>query len=173
VRLPRSSRERLASKLTAAYAEGLLGDRTLSYRLGVLFGEPVIDPQRLVGDLSLRPDRWPLVRSPWTLIDTIRRRVGAPRRRDSQEPSLLLALDWSAGSHDDLLIGRDARACDVLLNDRTVSRRHARLRYRDGSWIIQDLRSTNGISLNGERVGRCRLQPGDELLLGAQRLEVD
>jgi hypothetical protein len=173
VRLPGSSRDRLAGRLTAAYAEGLLGDRTLSYRLGVLFGEPVIDPQRLVGDLSVRSDRWPVMRSLWALIHAFRQRIGARSRREWHERSLLLALDWSAGVHDDLLIGRDDRACDVLLSDRTVSRRHARLRYRDGNWIIQDLRSTNGTSLNGERVGRARLKPGDELFLGTQRLEVD
>jgi pilus assembly protein CpaF len=61
----------------------------------------------------------------------------------------------------------------VVLGDATVSRRHARLVFRDGGWIIQDLASTNGTRLNGQAVGRACLRPGDQLLLGHQLLRVD
>jgi pSer/pThr/pTyr-binding forkhead associated (FHA) protein len=54
-----------------------------------------------------------------------------------------------------------------------VSRRHARLVFRDGNWIVQDLQSTNGTSLNGTPIGRSELRPGDELQIGAQRLQID
>ena len=70
------------------------------------------------------------------------------------------------------MIGRHPD-CDVVMADATVSRRHARLIFRDGGWIIQDLASTNGTRLNGEYVGRCRLRPGDQLALGDQLLQID
>ena len=146
-------RHRLARTLNAAYAEGLLSEETLAHRLDVLFASAVIDPVRLVGDLTRRVPR---------------RRRGHGRR---DEKAILLALDWS-GAQEELLVGRHY-ACDVVITDATVSRRHARLIFRDGGWIVQDLESTNGTLLNGKRVGRCRLRPGDQLALGDQRLRVD
>ena len=61
----------------------------------------------------------------------------------------------------------------MIVPAETVSRRHARLIFRDGGWILQDLNSTNGTRLNGRYVGRCRLRPGDQLALGDQLLRVD
>jgi pSer/pThr/pTyr-binding forkhead associated (FHA) protein len=61
----------------------------------------------------------------------------------------------------------------VVLADESVSREHARLFFRDGAWIVQDLDSTNGTLVNRERVGRCQLQPGDRLQLGDQSLDID
>jgi pSer/pThr/pTyr-binding forkhead associated (FHA) protein len=72
----------------------------------------------------------------------------------------------------DLVVGRGP-GCAVALSDDSVSRRHARLVFRDGAWIIQDLGSTNGTIVNGERVGRCRLELGDRVRLGDQLLEID
>jgi pilus assembly protein CpaF len=83
----------------------------------------------------------------------------------------VLALDWS-GAQEDLLIGRGG-ACDIALSNLTVSRAHARLIFRDGTWIVNDLASKNGITLNGAQVGRCQLRPGDRLALGLQLLEID
>jgi pilus assembly protein CpaF len=54
-----------------------------------------------------------------------------------------------------------------------VSRRPARLVFRDGGWILQDLGSTNGTLVNGEPAGRCRLQPGDHLVIGDHHLRID
>jgi pilus assembly protein CpaF len=69
-------------------------------------------------------------------------------------------------------VGRH-HGCDVVIDHPMVSRRHARLRFRDGRWILQDLESTNGTLVNGAAVGRCQLRPGDELALGDYRLVVD
>jgi FHA domain len=151
---PGARRHRLARTLNAAYAEGLLSERTLTHRLDLLFASSVIDPVGLVGDLTRRVPR--------------RHRR---RRRRQDDGGTLLALDWS-GAQEELVIGRHP-ACDVVVSHPTVSRRHARLTFRDGGWTLQDLESTNGTRLNGKRVGRCRLAPGDQLALGEQSLRVD
>ena len=41
--------------------------------------------------------------------------------------------------------------CEVVLDDPNVSRRHAEVRPSGGSWIVNDLGSTNGIKVNGRR----------------------
>ncbi len=97
------------------------------------------------------------------------RRTVADRARATQPP--LLALDWS-GACEELLVGRHY-ACDVVVGDMSVSRKHARLSFRDGHWVLRDLDSTNGTRVNGTRVVRCRLEPGDRLRLGSADLLVD
>jgi hypothetical protein len=51
------SRQRLASVLNSAFAEGLLSEQTHVHRLGLLFGPQLIDQQQLIGDLTLRRAR--------------------------------------------------------------------------------------------------------------------
>ena len=162
-------RQRLARTLNAAYAEGLLSERTLTHRLDALFAGELIDPARLVGDLTRRVPRRRPGRTPLgALASGLRRtRIGTA----VPETGILLALDWS-GAREELLIGRHP-SCDVVVADDTVSRQHARLTFRDGGWIVQDLDSTNGTRLNGQYVGRCRLRPGDQLTVGRQRLQID
>jgi FHA domain len=150
---PGDRRHRLARTLNAAYAEGLLSERTLAHRLDLLFASAVVDPVKVVGDLTRRvPRRW-------------------RRRRSRDDGGMLLALDWT-GVQEELVVGRHP-SCDVVVSDPTASRRHARLVFRDGGWVVQDLESTNGTRLNGERVGRCRVHPGDQLALGNQLLRID
>ncbi|MBV9819562.1 MAG: FHA domain-containing protein [Solirubrobacterales bacterium] len=158
---PGASRQRLAAVLNAAYGDGLLSDATLAHRLDELLRSRVLDPQRLVGDLT--------VRRPQQALARITRRLAREAWPGGCE--VLLALDW-AGARAELLVGRHP-ACDVVLHDPTVSRRHARLRFRDGHWVLQDLDSTNGSRVNRRRVVRCRLEPGDQVRLGSQRLLVD
>ena len=166
---PGAYRNRLARTLNAAYAEGLLSERTLAHRLDVLFDGAVIDPARLVGDLTRRVPRRRLRRR---LLSALNGRTRpSPAVAGPPERVILLALDWS-GTRDELLIGRHPD-CDVVVEADTVSRRHARLIFRDGGWIVQDLASTNGTRLNGQPVGRCRLRPGDQLALADQVLQVD
>jgi FHA domain len=170
---PGSSRQRLAGILSAAFAEGLLSEQTLSHRLGLVFGPRLVDPDRITGDLALRTRRngsW------WTALGSMAaqfyRDATLMIRPDRSAPApLLLTLD-PGPQEDELLIGR-ASDCDVLLEDRSVSRRHARLIFRDSQWVINDLGSTNGTVVNGVRVGRCQLRAGDHLLLGSQPIHID
>ncbi len=67
------------------------------------------------------------------------------------------------------VLGR-AASCSVRIDEESVSREHARLYERDGAWHIVDLNSRNGTFLNGRRVTKGEVRPGDELALGRVRL---
>jgi pSer/pThr/pTyr-binding forkhead associated (FHA) protein len=54
----------------------------------------------------------------------------------------------------------------IPLSDPTASRNHAKVHYHEGSWVVEDLGSTNGIIFNGERVGKLSLSPGDMFQIG-------
>jgi hypothetical protein len=62
-------------------------------------------------------------------------------------------------------IGRRATA-DIVLDDSTVSRRHALVLDRGGGAVIADDRSLNGVFVNGERVREAPLRHGDEVRIG-------
>src|SRR5213078_4009453 len=62
-------------------------------------------------------------------------------------------------------IGRSHTA-DVVLEDSSVSRRHAIIARRGQSSVLLDDRSLNGVHLNGERVIEAPLSHGDEILIG-------
>jgi hypothetical protein len=168
---PEVFRAQIASTLNAGYVEGLLSEDTFARRLDQLLEARLVDPLSLIGDLNFRGSvggrRGRLARA---LAGAIRG-ICSLRVGRSENRAVLLALDWSGGQQQ-LFLGRD-RGCDVVLSDPSVSRRHARLRFRDGSWVLQDLRSTNGTSVNGVRVGRCQLWPGDRLALGDEHLKID
>jgi pSer/pThr/pTyr-binding forkhead associated (FHA) protein len=48
----------------------------------------------------------------------------------------------------------------------TVSRKHARLSFEGGTWVLEDLGSVNGIVFQGRRVDKVQLSPGDPFELG-------
>jgi hypothetical protein len=162
---PGSHRQHLARRLNDAYAEGVLSEKTLVHRLELLFKRPLVDPASVVGDLPKRRARGVMA------VALERSKVAARQIAARRSPPVLLALDWDGGG-DDLVIGRHPD-CDIVLARPAVSRRHARLTYRDGAWIVEDLDSTNGTVVNGARVGRCRLHAGDQLVIGDTRLVVD
>jgi hypothetical protein len=60
--------------------------------------------------------------------------------------------------------------CDLQLTDPGVSRRHARLRYQNEVFLIEDLASTNGTLVNNVPVGERQLSPGDRIRLGSTTL---
>jgi hypothetical protein len=68
------------------------------------------------------------------------------------------------------VLGR-SRKCDIVVDDPNVSREHAEIRPRGGSWVLTDLGSTNGSSINGRRTdGAEVLKPGDEIELGTSTM---
>ncbi|HEX2981701.1 MAG TPA: FHA domain-containing protein [Anaerolineaceae bacterium] len=67
---------------------------------------------------------------------------------------------------NEIHVGRDL-GNDIVINDAEVSRRHARLMLQTGGYIIEDLGSTNGTTVNGQRlIGPYLLRPGDVINLG-------
>lgn len=73
-------------------------------------------------------------------------------------------IDLSRGI---MRIGRDT-INDIVLEDKEVSRRHARLEARGMSWVLMDVGSTNGTFLNDRELDGCvKLKRGDRITVGS------
>ncbi len=69
-------------------------------------------------------------------------------------------------------VGRSHR-CDLVVDERSVSRVHAMISWSGGRLSVQDLNSSNGTYINGELLrGEADLCDGDEVLLGEAKLRV-
>ena len=66
---------------------------------------------------------------------------------------------------DPIRVGRDP-GCDVVVAEATVSRRHVRLFWEGGELFVEDLNSSGGTFLNGLKIQRAAIGPGDVLRLG-------
>jgi pSer/pThr/pTyr-binding forkhead associated (FHA) protein len=91
--------------------------------------------------------------------------------------SLVIHQGAGAGSEHsvdgELILGRDDATADLVISDPGVSRRHARVMTEDGAVILEDLGSSNGTYVNGERIsGAVELTAGDEIQIGATFLGV-
>jgi FHA domain/Domain of unknown function (DUF1707) len=148
MRVSEREREQAVALLRARCVEGYLSFDTFEYRLGrALAARSVVELRQLVSDIVR-------IRRPWTVRLT---RSGAA----APVPAVHLTLP----DEGTVVVGRSS-GCDVTLDEPTVSRRHLELRALDGSWLAVDLGSTNGTWLLGRRLGRARVLPGDELVLG-------
>jgi len=76
-------------------------------------------------------------------------------------------------------IGREAKLNDVCIAEGTVSSQHAVIEYRDGSYYLRDLRSSNGTFINGKQmsdpdsVREAMLRPGDRIRFDAYEFVFD
>ena len=69
-------------------------------------------------------------------------------------------------SGNEIIIGRDINA-DIVINTAEVSRGHSRLRLQNGGYVLEDLGSTNGTFVNGQRLTAPRvMRPGETIMLG-------
>lgn len=69
-------------------------------------------------------------------------------------------------TNDEYSLGRES-SNDIVISDPEVSRRHVRLFLQGTSYVIEDLGSTNGTSVSGQRLtGPFTLRPGDLITLG-------
>ncbi len=71
----------------------------------------------------------------------------------------------------DLSIGR-TEGNDLVLNHPSVSRKHARVEVRNNGWWIVDLKSTNGVKVNGNLITESQINSGDRILIGSVQLDI-
>lgn len=75
---------------------------------------------------------------------------------------------------DRFVLGRSARDANLPLKDGGVSRQHAIIeRDASGAHTIVDMASTNGVRVNGARVTRAPIRPGDVLEIGPFEIRVE
>lgn len=150
VRPSHDTREQTIAQLRRGYLAGRLGSDTFAHRLDDALESGSREQLRgLTADLPAAPPR--------PLLARLRARL-----RPRSLPVLVGAQ---------LVVGR-SRACQVVLGDETVSRRHAELRFRDGRWMLRDLGSSNGTYVNGRRVVEAEVRPGDLVQLGGAELRL-
>jgi predicted component of type VI protein secretion system len=90
-------------------------------------------------------------------------------------PVRLVALDEGPDIMLDramVVVGRHP-SCDTRLDSLRVSRQHCCMSQDKGEVTVRDLGSTNGIRINGQRVERGRLRPGDELSIAHIRFRLE
>ena len=96
-------------------------------------------------------------------------------------PTLPLALRFISGKYQggefpipvdgEIVIGRSSELEMVLVED-MVSRRHAKISVTAGEIFIEDLSSTNGSFVNGERITKTKVGEGDRILVGTSIIKV-
>jgi pSer/pThr/pTyr-binding forkhead associated (FHA) protein len=62
---------------------------------------------------------------------------------------------------DQFIIGRGSKSSDLPIKDGNISRKHAAIIRRNGTYFIKDLGSTNGIDFKGMRIDNKRIDEGD------------
>jgi hypothetical protein len=159
--LENARRERLAL-LSLPVIEFVTDDRLGLGEFGIQ--TRVVQPEHEQARPQQEPD------SGRTMIYSAAGRVSEPleeRARARQETALLVIDDKRmVVGPQGATIGR-SRQCDIVLDDPNISRQHAEIRPRGGSWVLSDLGSTNGCVLGGRRIdGPEVVRPGDEIELG-------
>jgi pSer/pThr/pTyr-binding forkhead associated (FHA) protein len=79
--------------------------------------------------------------------------------------------EFPLSENREIIIGRSSDLDMVLVED-MVSRKHARIACTDSEIAIEDLNSTNGTFVNGEKIRRSTLKEGDRVLIGTSILTV-
>jgi hypothetical protein len=95
--------------------------------------------------------------------------------------TLPLALRFISGKYQggefplpedgEIVVGRSSELDMVLVED-MVSRRHAKISVEGGDIFLEDLGSTNGSFVNGEKITRTKLAEGDRILIGTSIIKV-
>ena len=70
------------------------------------------------------------------------------------------------------LVGRNRHVCDLHLNHSSISKIHCLIVKTDGLLFIRDLGSSNGTRVNGQRVSRGALLPGDQLAFANLKFKI-
>jgi pSer/pThr/pTyr-binding forkhead associated (FHA) protein len=73
---------------------------------------------------------------------------------------------------DVTIVGRQQEHCDLVLERKSVSKIHCVIVKTDGLLFVRDLSSTNGTKVNGQRIIRGALLPGDQLSFAGEKFRV-
>jgi pSer/pThr/pTyr-binding forkhead associated (FHA) protein len=73
---------------------------------------------------------------------------------------------------DVTIVGRQSDHCDIVLSRKSVSKIHCVIVKTDGLLFVRDLDSTNGTKVNGQRIVRGALLPGDQLAFAGEKFKV-
>jgi FHA domain/DUF1707 SHOCT-like domain len=180
-------RERAVGELGAGFAAGRLSHETFVHRMNAAFAArsrgqldrlladlPPKAPGRLARMLgSVRNSGREIGSAAREVIESVasaaRRQRTWALRIEAPGSAAPVPLHFPPGSARPFTIGRD-RGCDLFVPDPTVSRLHARLEpvsAKDG-WLLADLGSKNGTTLNGWRVREpVQVRAGDRVRFGA------
>lgn len=151
-------RDSVLEQLAVGFARGELSEHTHAARVEAALGADSVR--------ELRAVTWDL---PTMRDHLIALMLGAVDGIEVVADGRWLARD---ATHASWLLGRQG-CCDVRFATKTVSRRHALITKRRRCWSIVDLGAKNGTFVNGVRILRRRLTPGDHVELGADvRLEI-
>ena len=71
-----------------------------------------------------------------------------------------------------LLVGR-RESCDIVLRFANVSAHHCQMYVNGGYWYVRDMKSRNGVKVNGIRVQEKRVDPGDSLAVAKHKYELN
>jgi FHA domain-containing protein/uncharacterized protein DUF1707 len=152
-------REAVVRRLGRDYGRGCLSVDTLAWRIERAYSArsrqdltPLVADLPPAGTLGVLVERFQLWR------ESLRR----PPLVCSPPPPDTLGHPYLLGRHPD---------CDLVIDDDSVSRRHASIRREGDRWLLVDLGSRNGTQVNGWRVAEAHVFDGDELVLGRTRLE--
>lgn len=132
-------------------------------------GEPVEEPESRGPPPAAAPSGQP-PQGGRTMVYGSAERIAEPLQESAlaRPQNAILVVDGKrmVVSDHGATVGR-SRQCEIVVEDPNVSRRHAELRPRGGSWVLTDLGSTNGSRVNGRPVeGPTVVKPGDEIELG-------
>jgi hypothetical protein len=112
------------------------------------------------------------------IVTTILKAKREKRHNLALKPNIVAPYGLAIGDKyfpfktDEILIGRHP-ACDIKCLNSTVSRYHAIVTFKGGTWYIEDMNSTYGTFINGEPIeGVKPIRVGDDLQLGEQHFTI-
>lgn len=137
--------------------------RTPAYTPGAAAPTPAPAQPRAAG--AGRPPPLPAPRS--TASRAASAAPAAPAPSSGEAPPLYVIFENRRYlvDKDQFIIGRGAKSSDLPIKDGNISRKHAAVIRRNGSYFIKDLGSTNGIDFNGQRIDNKRIDEGDVFFL--------
>ena len=103
--------------------------------------------------------------------------TGAPWAVPSGETLIAQLVPLNGGppisiEKDVTVVGRQPEHCDLVIDRKSVSKIHCILAKTDGLLFVRDLASTNGTKVNGQRILRGALLPGDQLAFAGEKFKV-